>query len=400
MLTRVLFFSHDRRGLGHLRRTLLLCEGVISQFRNVAVLVVTGSQMAHAFRVPTGMDYIKLPTLRRTVRGEYESPSLDIPCEDLVRLREELLVEVVRDYMPDVIFIDTPPLAATGEMMKALRFLRRSRPNTRILLNLRDILDDARVVVPLWRGRHVFAVLDKYYDRICVYGEARIYDLPVEYEFPARIAQKVSFCGYLPRVADGAAALSLRKRLCPGNEALVVVMVGGGVDGEVVIGTYLEALSLLRGENKMKSVVILGPDMSPTQSQQFRVLGSKTPDTIVVDFVEDPVAHMEAADLVVSMAGYNTINEIASLGKKAIVIPRREGSSEQRIRARRFCELGMVRLLEPEEVTAGSLARNVEECLTSKCCGSARLQCTGIDKLSVVLQDLVPSLVRSTGYVG
>src|SRR5258707_869798 len=84
---RILFFSHDRRGLGHLRRTLLLCEGAISRFSDISVLLVTGSQMVHAFRVPKGLDYIKLPTVRRTIDGEYESPSLNIPYLDLVRLR-------------------------------------------------------------------------------------------------------------------------------------------------------------------------------------------------------------------------------------------------------------------------------------------------------------------------
>lgn len=394
---RALFFSHDRRGLGHLRRTLLLCEGVISHFPNIAVLMVTGSQMSHAYRIPKGLDYVKLPTIRRRADGEYESPSLDIPYPDLLKLREGLLMEVVRDYKPDVVFIDTPPLATSGELMKVLRFVRRNRPKTNVILNLRDILEDARVVVPLWRSRQVYKVLDEFYDRICVYGDPEIYNLPTEYEFPTSILRKTSFCGYIPRLVDRAAVRSLRKRLCPGNEGLILVTVGGGGDGAFLISSYLKAVPLFNPERKLKSVILAGPELSVLEYQYLSTLSRNTPGTILLEFAEDALAYMDAADLIVSMAGYNTMNEIAALGKHAIVVPRAGWSSEQRIRAQRFSEHGLVSFLEPEEVTVEMLAKNIDHRFSCGGGSRGRLQCTGIEKLAVVLQDLMPSLVRTAG---
>ncbi|MEN3329967.1 MAG: hypothetical protein V7638_4774, partial [Acidobacteriota bacterium] len=60
---RILLYSHDTFGLGNIRRTLLLAQEVIEQYPKAAVLLVTGSQMIHSFRIPEGVDYIKLPCL-------------------------------------------------------------------------------------------------------------------------------------------------------------------------------------------------------------------------------------------------------------------------------------------------------------------------------------------------
>jgi len=49
---RVLLYSHDTFGLGNIRRTLLLAQEVIDQYPRAAVLLITGSQVIHSFRIP------------------------------------------------------------------------------------------------------------------------------------------------------------------------------------------------------------------------------------------------------------------------------------------------------------------------------------------------------------
>jgi predicted glycosyltransferase len=68
---KILLYSHDTFGLGNIRRTLLLSEELIAQYPGASILIVTGSPMIHAFRIPKGIDYIKLPCLYRVDVGRY-----------------------------------------------------------------------------------------------------------------------------------------------------------------------------------------------------------------------------------------------------------------------------------------------------------------------------------------
>src|SRR5690348_9742456 len=81
---RILLYSHDTFGLGNIRRTLLLAQELIDQYPRAAVLLITGSQMIHSFRIPEGVDYVKLPCLDRIDAERYESRFL-LECSDAVK---------------------------------------------------------------------------------------------------------------------------------------------------------------------------------------------------------------------------------------------------------------------------------------------------------------------------
>jgi predicted glycosyltransferase len=63
------------------------------------------------------------------------------------------------------------------------------------------------------------------------------------------------------------------------------------------------------------------------------------------------VTLMAAADLIVSMAGYNTICEILSLRRKAIVIPRVTPTEEQLLRVERIASCGCFTAIHPDDLT-------------------------------------------------
>src|SRR6185369_8559574 len=69
---KILLYSHDTFGLGNIRRTLLLAEELKNQYEGAAILIVTGSPMIQSFRIPAGVDYVKLPCLDRTDSERYE----------------------------------------------------------------------------------------------------------------------------------------------------------------------------------------------------------------------------------------------------------------------------------------------------------------------------------------
>ena len=136
-----MLYSHDTYGLGNIRRTLLLAEELASQYPHAAILIVTGSPMIHAFRIPEGVDYIKLPCLDRVDAERYEPRFLSAWAAEVRRIRSALLEQAVFGFAPDLMIVDKRPGGVDGELLPALRRLRETQHPTRLVLGMRDILD-------------------------------------------------------------------------------------------------------------------------------------------------------------------------------------------------------------------------------------------------------------------
>jgi predicted glycosyltransferase len=75
------------------------------------------------------------------------------------------------------------------------------------------------------------------------------------------------------------------------------------------------------------------------------------------------MSYVSAADAVVSMGGYNTICEILSAEKPAIIVPRIKPSQEQFIRSQRMHDLGLLKSIHPEHLTPSVLIAQLFEVL-------------------------------------
>ena len=87
---RILFYSHDTFGLGHLRRTLKLA-GALAEDPDTTCLVVTGSGCPQALRARPRLDFVKLPSVIKTGPESYPARSLSITSEEIVALRSGII---------------------------------------------------------------------------------------------------------------------------------------------------------------------------------------------------------------------------------------------------------------------------------------------------------------------
>src|SRR5262249_25356468 len=152
------------------------------------------------------------------------------------------------------------------EMVRTLRALREQRPDAHVILTLRDVLDDADRIVREWTSSGIYEAIDRFYDRVVVYGSRRVFDISREYQFPYAVAHKVAYAGYIRSTASPQTVRRLRRRLTPHGERLVVVTVGGGGDGHGVVDQYLRGLSLFDRRLPVRTLVVLGPEM-PEQAR-------------------------------------------------------------------------------------------------------------------------------------
>ena len=87
MSTRIVLFSHDSAGLGHIRRNLALAHALSAgSAEPVTGLLVAGRPEATRFRAPRGWDWLILPGVQHG-EGGYVSRELDLDLEASTALR-------------------------------------------------------------------------------------------------------------------------------------------------------------------------------------------------------------------------------------------------------------------------------------------------------------------------
>jgi predicted glycosyltransferase len=371
-MKRILIYSHDTFGLGNIRRMLAISRGLLDSVPGLSILLITGSPVIHSLRLPEEMDYIKLPCLTRTGRGEYGSKYLSSSVDELIRMRSEMILTATRHFSPDLLMVDKKPLGVKGELEPTLRFLKTERPETRTVLILRDVLDRPATIIDNWRRNGHAEAIRTGYDRVLVLGQAEIFDPVSEYELPATIAARVRFCGYLRKTVTPEQIRQVRHSLGldDGEQGqLLLVTPGGGEDGYEVIEKTLEALERMARPVErlaLRTVIVSGPEMAREKREVLRRRAGALPEVRFLDFSNDLLGLMGAADLVISMGGYNTICEILSLRKRAIVVPRVRPTEEQLIRAERMAPFGLFTVIHPDRLTGEELEMAIDRQLKTR----------------------------------
>jgi predicted glycosyltransferase len=113
-----------------------------------------------------------------------------------------------------------------------------------------------------------------------------------------------------------------------------------------------------------------------------------------VDFHPEPTELISCADRIVSMGGYNTISEILSLGKHALIVPRIHPRREQMIRATRLKELGLVDLAHPEMVNRGVIADWLSTAHTTFRHAGNLIDFKGLSRVPQLLHDMLTETGR------
>lgn len=340
-LRRLLLYSHDTYGLGHLRRNLAIANYMLANVLDLRVVLLTGSTAARRFPLPRGLSLVELPPVVKVAAETYRArdPKIDFAT---VRLkRSKIIADVARYFSPDVFLVDHAPQGMKGELLPAFETLEYHCPSTRIVLGLRDIIDDPTVVRQTWEKQHVTDTLENVYDRVVIYGCRDILDVTSAYQFPATVLANTTYCGYLCRCPAGTLPTSERPNLP--DRPFILGTAGGGGDGLAMLMATLQAADGLG----MSSLLITGPLMdnddrvSLERQAKIHRLGK------VVDFVPGLEHVITAATAIVTMGGYNALAEIVPSGVPAIVVPRVWPRREQQIRGNLFAARGLVRIVEP-----------------------------------------------------
>ena len=352
---RYLFYSHDGLGLGHTRRHLAVAEALTEMSLEASVLLVTGANGVSRLGLPPHVEILKLPSLRKVANDQYSSRNLRVPPEDIRALRSELLRTAVKSFQPVVVLVDKHPFGAGGEFKAGLRALRRQ--GGLAALGLRDILDEPTRVLAEWRPYRMQQRIAKYYDRVLVYGHHSVLDPISAYEFPAALAARTHFCGYVVNREMSDELVNFKSPLPEReNESLPVVLAtaGGGEDGFALLETFMRTAA----GAPWHGVVVAGPMTPEPEMQTLQRLAAESGVT-VRHFVPQLSALFNSVDALVCMGGYNTISEAVSRGVPTVCVPRVVPRTEQLIRALAFERLGLMRTVHPDQLNPQKLREQI-----------------------------------------
>ena len=339
---RILIYSHDTFGLGHLRRCRAIAHALVDRFKHLSVLILSGSPIIGSFDFRLRVDFVRVPGVIKLRNGEYTSLNLHLDIAETLNMRASIIRHTAEVFRPDVFIVDKEPLGLRGEALDTLKMLKAS--GTRLVLGLRDVMDEPKLLEPEWRRKNVVPALRELYDQIWVYGLPQICDPLEGISLPAKVRQKMIYTGYLHRELPQRAPHQLPAIT---ERPYLLVTTGGGGDGEQLVEWVLRAYEhdpLL----PYPALLVLGPFMQPELQAQFMARADKLKRVEAITFHNNMETLVARAAGVVAMGGYNTFCEVLSLDKRALIVPRTAPRLEQHIRASRAARLGLISMLSED----------------------------------------------------
>lgn len=339
---RVLIYSHDTFGLGHLRRCREIAHSMVAHRKDVSVLILSGSPIIGSFDFRSRVDFVRVPGVIKKRNGEYSSLNLQLALEQTLAMRASIIRHTAEVFAPHLFLVDKEPLGLRGEVRETLEMLHER--GTSLVLGLRDVLDEPALLAPEWERKNALPALRDLYDDIWVYGLPQICDPLADIDMPPSVRRKVSYTGYLRR---GMAVEPPHSKPVGFEEPYLLVTAGGGGDGEGLVDWVLGAYEHERFL-PWPVLIVFGPFMQPAVQADFMKRIERMDRVRAITFDANFESLMSKAAAVAAMGGYNTFCEILSFDKRALLVPRTRPRLEQFIRAARAEELGLVRMLVDE----------------------------------------------------
>jgi predicted glycosyltransferase len=318
----------------------VIAHALVERYKQLSVLILSGSPIIGSFDFRARVDFVRVPGVIKLRNGEYTPLNLHLDIAETLSMRASIIQHTAEIFDPDLFIVDKEPVGLRGEVLPTLKALKRR--GTRLVLGLRDVMDEPRLLEPEWQRKKAMPALRDLYDEIWVYGLPQICDPLEGIALPPRVRQKMVYTGYLHREVPTQGAPARLPEIA--KRPFVLVTTGGGGDGEALIDWVLRAYehdSLL----PYPALLVLGPFMQPERQAEFMDRAAKLKRVDAITFHKQLETLVSKAAGVVAMGGYNTFCEVISLDKRALIVPRTAPRLEQHIRASRAAELGLVSML-------------------------------------------------------
>ncbi len=359
---KIIFYCQHVLGIGHFFRSLEICRALDEH----DVILVTGGPRPDAV-LAKHIREVRLPGLMMNPDfSELFTTEENTSTEKVKSDRKKILLDLLESENPDLFIVELYPFGRKAfkfELDPALEKIRmKNRNRCRSVCSLRDILVEKKD--PEKYEKRVISVLNNKFDALLVHSDPELFLLDESFSRIRNIQIPVVYTGFVTSKPMDDAYRIIRKRLNIGSKKkMVVASSGGGKVGFSLLEATLKAVHLLKDHVDLHVEVFSGPFMSPENFLRLKRLENE--DFAVSRFTTDFLSYLGAADLSVSMAGYNTCMNILAAKTPAIVWPFSQ-NREQRHRADRLAHKAPFTVLTDGDLNPERLAFFIRERLLHK----------------------------------
>ncbi len=357
---KILIYCQHVLGMGHFFRTLEIAR----TFASHTVILVTGGGDIPV-QLPAFIRQICLPGLM--MDQSFSALHSLLPGKTIDQIKEErqkILWDLFETQQPDLFLVELYPFGRKAFRFELDPLLEKIRKNNtrkdktcKVFCSLRDILVE-KIDRAVYEAR-VTQTLNQSFDALLIHSDPEAVKLESCFSSMATIRIPVVYTGFVTPFPDPGKRDGIRRSLgVSPKESLVVVSAGGGnVGGDLLVATGL-AHEFLETRASVKMLLITGPYMDDRERNQIKALA--TENIRVVEFYPEFVSLLHAADLSVSMGGYNTLMNCLAARVPALIMPF-DQNREQKMRMDRLHSYGALFLLARQEIKPAVLARRIQE---------------------------------------
>ncbi len=356
---KIIFYCQYVWGMGHLFRSIEL----VRAFAGHDVVLVAGGREVDV-RLPGHVTLVRLPGLYMdeqftTLIPEDAAKTVD----DIQRERKDILFSLLEKHQPDVFMIELYPFGRTQfgfEIQPLMDGIRQGRfGEMKVVCSLRDILVEKKD--PQAYEERALNLLNTYFDLLLVHSDDQLLALDETFSRMDDIRIPAVYTGFVCPKANPAAGEGLRRGLGIGpEEKLIVVSAGGGRSGYALLSGILDAYHLMDNSDRIRIEMFAGPFRDPAE---FKKLTAKAVDGIRIRyFTNQFLDYLSAADLSVSLAGYNTCMNLLAARVPALVFPYSK-QREQPIRVEKIKNFIPMKILRNKDIEPAQLSHYIQKML-------------------------------------
>jgi predicted glycosyltransferase len=310
--------------------------------------------------------------------------------EDIQRQRKEMLFGLCEKHKPDLLIIELYPFGRTlfgFELQPLLDAIHQGRfGKTKIVCSLRDILVEKRD--PRMYEERVLDHLNTHFDLLLIHSDPELMPLDETFSRVNDIQIPIFYTGFVTPKVKADAGEKLRRELAMGaGEKLIVASAGGGRSGYKLLCNVIEAVHLLSKTQPIRLEMFSGPFR---EDGEFRKLSAHSTKGIRIRrFTHRFLDYLSAADVSVSLAGYNTCMNLLVTRIPALVYPYLR-QREQPIRVTKIKDFLPMKILQESDLSPNALGGHILQMLgASKLSGSVSLNLDGAENTARYLTEWI-----------
>jgi predicted glycosyltransferase len=356
---KIIFYCQYSWGMGHLVRSLEFARALSD---HDVTLMVGGQEVD--MDLPSHVRLLRLPVLymdekfTRLIPG---TPGLSV--DQIRHERKKTIYSLMEKHQPDLFIVELYPFGRSMfgfELEPLLADIREGRlGQVRAVCSLRDILVEKKD--PCVYEERVIQKLNRHFDALLVHSDPEILRLEETFSRVADINIPVVYTGFITQQTDAANGRRLRRELALSSaQKLVVASAGGGRSGYRLLTSVIDACELLRDRLPIRLEVFDGPFL---EKEKFKNLTARTSAGFRIRrYTKRFLDYLYAADLSVSLAGYNTCMNLLVTRVPALVYPYAR-QQEQPLRANKIKTLLPMKMLNSADIQPVPLSNHMDQLL-------------------------------------